>query len=228
MEHIILLHGAVGDKEQFAKSVILDLVEHTVHGLNFCGHGGVAFPTGDFSIEGFAKEVIDFMNEHKIDRANMFGYSMGGYVGMYFAVHYPDKINRLITLGTKFKWDAVVAEKEVQLLNAEKIAKKLPAFAAVLQKRHAPNDWKIVLKKTADMLIAMGNNNPIKMEEYSQIRQPVLLMLGDRDKMVSLEETLAIYHQLPNAQLSILPNTPHPIEMVNAERLVFEIRSLIK
>ena len=114
MEHIILLHGAIGDKEQFTKAGILDqFAEYAVHCFNFSGHGGAPFSPDNFSIQCFAKEVIDFMNEHKIDRANMFGYSMGGYVGMYLTVHYPDKINRLITLGTKFKWDAVVAEKEL-------------------------------------------------------------------------------------------------------------------
>ena len=92
MEHIILLHGATGNKEQFNKAEILNLAEHRVHSFNFSGHGGVPFSPDNFSIECFAKEVIDFMNEHKIDRANMFGYSMGGYVGMYLAVHYPDKI----------------------------------------------------------------------------------------------------------------------------------------
>ena len=229
MEHLILLHGAIGDKEQFTKAGILDqLAEYPVHCLNFNGHGGKPLSPENFSIAYFAKEVIAFMDDKKIEQANIFGYSMGGYVGMYLAIHYPEKINRLITLGTKFKWDNAIAEKEVQLLNAGKLAEKLPAFAAILKERHAPTDWTIVLKKTADMLIAMGNDNPLKLEEYAQVMQPVLLMLGDRDKMVSLEETLAIYHQLPNAQLSILPDTAHPIEMINAERLAFEISSFLK
>jgi hypothetical protein len=40
-------------------------------------------------------------------------------------------------------------------------------------------------------------------------------MLGDRDQMVSLQETLDVYKALPQAQLAVLPNTPHPIEKVD-------------
>jgi hypothetical protein len=46
-------------------------------------------------------------------------------------------------------------------------------------------------------------------------------MLGDRDKMVSLEETMAVYQGLPNAQFAILPQTAHPIEATDMELLSF-------
>ena len=50
-------------------------------------------------------------------------------------------------------------------------------------------------------------------------------MLGDRDKMITLEETLQVYHHLPNAQFSVLPATPHPIEKANVQLLAYLIRN---
>jgi pimeloyl-ACP methyl ester carboxylesterase len=85
----------------------------------------------------------------------------------------------------------------------------------------------VVLSKTAAMLTAMGKNNPLKPADYPAIQHPVLLMLGDRDKMVTLDETVEVHKYLPQAQLAILPNTAHPIEMVNADRLAFEIKSFL-
>jgi hypothetical protein len=38
---------------------------------------------------------------------------------MWLAKNYPEKINRLITLATKFHWDEIIAAKEVKILNAE-------------------------------------------------------------------------------------------------------------
>lgn len=52
-------------------------------------------------------------------------------------------------------------------------------------------------------------------------------MLGDRDKMVTLHETVDIYKNLSQAQLAILPNTGHPIETVNTDRLANEIKSFL-
>ena len=152
---------------------------------------------------------------------------MGGYVAMYLAKYHPERIHKIITLGTKFNWDETIAATETKMLNAEKIEAKLPDFAAALQKRHAPNNWKIVLEKTAAMLVEMGNDNPLKPDDYPAIQHPVLLMLGDRDKMVTLDETVEVYKNLPLAQLAILPNTPHPIEMVNQARLAYEIKSFL-
>ena len=162
------------------------------------------------------------------DGSTIFGYSMGGYVGMYLAKNHSNRIEKLITLATKFKWNKIIAEKEINHLNAETIAEKLPEFAAALKNSHAPNDWKKVFGKTADMLMEMGNANPLKPGDFYSIKQPVMLMLGDRDKMVKLDETLEVYKLLPLARLSIFPNTPHPIEKVSMLRLAFEIKTFLQ
>ena len=142
---------------------------------------------------------------------------------MWLAKHHPQKINKLITLGTKFFWDQAVAANEIKFLDPLKIEQKLPAFAEELQKRHAPQDWKNVLDKTKTMLIALGANNPLKLDEYKEITIPCLLLLGDRDKMITVEETIAVYKQLPHAEFGILPATPHPIEQVDSRLIKFFI-----
>ena len=224
MQPILLLHGAIGSTEQL-HGLELKLTDSlNTHKLNFSGHGGSPFVDEPFSINLFASEVIEYLNEKGIDSIHVFGYSMGGYVAMYLAKHHPQKIKKIITLATKFTWDEIIAAQEIKMLNADKIETKLPEFAAALQKRHAPNDWEIVLSKTAAMLTAMGKDNPLKAADYPAIPHPVLLMLGDRDKMVTLDETVEVYKLLPKAQLAILPNTPHPIEMVNPDQLASEIK----
>lgn len=152
---------------------------------------------------------------------------MGGYVAMYLAKFYPHRVKKIITLATKFNWNENIAAKEVNMLDPEVIEKKVPAFAAVLQKRHAPNNWKTVLEKTAAMLIEMGKDNPLKPGDYKDIRHQTLILLGDLDKMVTTEETREVYNLMPNAQMAIIPETPHLLEMVNTDRLATEIRSFI-
>ncbi|HMK05299.1 MAG TPA: alpha/beta hydrolase [Ferruginibacter sp.] len=227
MPQLLLLHGAIGSKDQLKDLENILSSSYKVHSINFKGHGGSAFTADPFSIRSFAEEVITFLRSSNIDQINIFGYSMGGYVAMYLAKHYPGKINKVITLATKFSWNRAIAEKEIKMLNAEKIEGKIPSFAAALKERHLPQNWKLVLEKTIDLLTAMGENNPLQAEDYLTIHQPVLLMLGDRDKMVTLEETLAVYKGLPNAQLSIIPNTSHPVEVANTARLAFEISSFL-
>ena len=87
--------------------------------------------------------------------------------------------------------------------------------------------WKTVLEKTAAMLVDMGIDNPLKLEHYTTIQHQALFMLGDRDKMVTLDETVEVYKNLPKAHLAVLPNTAHPIEMVNSYRLANEIKAFL-
>ena len=227
MQQILLLHGTIGAMDQLSALENELAPSCTVHRLNFSGHGGSPFAGEQFSIPLFAEEVISFLDKKGIEAIGIFGYSMGGYVAMYLAKHHPQRIHKIITLATKFTWDEAIAAREMKMLNAAKIEEKLPDFAAGLEKRHAPNNWKTVLEKTAAMLFEMGNDNPLKPADYVNIQHPALLMLGDRDKMVTLDETLEVYKALPNAQLAVLPATAHPIEMVDHARLVFEIMALL-
>ena len=228
MQHLLLLHGAIGSMDQLADLKKALTGYYNIYCINFSGHGGLPIPQEGFSIKLFSEEVLTFLEKNNTGKINIFGYSMGGYVGMYLAKQYPDKINKLLTLATKFNWDKEIAEKESRMLNAEKIEEKLPAFARELTKRHRPQDWRLVLAKTVQMLLQMGKDNPLKPQDYDSIQLPVKLMLGDRDKMVTLDETLQVYQALSNARLCIFPDTAHPIEAVDTDRLAYEIRDFLK
>lgn len=227
MQNLLLLHGAIGAADQLQPLCDALSGNYKVHTIDLSGHGGRAFPEAAFSIPLFATEVLQLMENEGLEDMSIFGYSMGGYVAMYLARHYPERIQKVVTLATKFHWDEDIAAKEVQMLNAEKIMEKLPAFATTLKERHAPNDWRIVLSKTAELLASLGRENTLKVEDYKAIQVPSLLLLGDRDRMVSLEETVTVYKALPNAQMTVLPGTPHPIEQVDTELLAYFIKRFI-
>lgn len=212
---LLILHGAIGASSQLKAIAGKLSVNYDVHLFDFPGHGGKELPDKPFSIALFSAAVLNYIQENKLQQLTIFGYSMGGYVAMHLAKYHPAFINRIITLGTKFHWDEATASKEIKMLDAAAIVAKVPAFAAALEEMHAPNDWKDILQRTANMLIEMGRDNPLKPEDYKEIKIPSLIMLGDRDRMVTLEETVTIYKSLPDAQMAMLPGTPHPVEQVN-------------
>ncbi|MBO9205154.1 MULTISPECIES: alpha/beta fold hydrolase [Niastella] len=228
MQHLLLLHGALGSKDQFQPLVHLLEDTYQVHTFNLSGHGGQPLPGSAFTIQSFSEHVARYIQDMNIKTVNVFGYSLGGYIAMYLAQQMPDTITKVVTLATKFHWDEKTASKEVKLLDSKTIQEKVPAFAEQLQQRHAPVNWTSLLDKTKELLINLGTNNTLQLEDYTGINTPCLVLLGDRDKMVTLEETLAVYKQLPNAQLGVLPATPHAFEQVNLSLLAFMIRKFIK
>ena len=219
-----MLHGAIGSSVQLEPLAEKLKTNFGIYLLNFTGHGGKPIPEDPFSIEMFADDVTYFVKKNKLEGINVFGYSMGGYVALYIARHYPELINKIFTTATKFIWSEETSLKESAMLDAEKIQEKLPEFAGQLSARHSPEDWRMVLKKTAEMMINLGKNRTLKDEDFELIENEVLVSAGDRDNMVSIEETLKIYRKLENGRLLILPGTKHPVEKVDLDRLSAEIR----
>jgi pimeloyl-ACP methyl ester carboxylesterase len=228
MKHILLLHGAVGSLEQFDALAELLSRSFSIHRFNFSGHGGKAFAE-DFSLYQFKKELIEFANhlpeEAKATGLCVFGYSMGGYVAAMAAVEQPQLFSHMITLATKWQWDEWSAEKEASMANPDAIETKVPAFAQLLANRHAPNNWKVLLSNIAGMLKAIGQRPPLDANALKTISIPTLVMVGDRDKTVSLEETMETYRTIPAARFAVLPGTPHPFEKVDTALLASLITS---
>ncbi|MBK8983637.1 MAG: alpha/beta fold hydrolase [Ignavibacteria bacterium] len=196
--------------------------------LNFSGHGGKEIPDEKFSIEMFAGDALNLLEKSRIDNADIFGYSMGGYVALYIARYYPGKLNRIYTLGTKFEWNPEISQREIRMLNPEKIKEKLPEYANELSKRHSPEDWKIVLRKTSEMMTDMGNKNPLTDEDFKLIDNEIMISVGDSDKMVSVEESKHVSNLLKNGRFMLLPDTLHPIEKVSVDLITNAIRDFFK
>jgi esterase/lipase len=214
MKSIILLHGAIGAKDQLEPlAVALKQHDYEIYTLNFSGHGQVPFQN-NFSIEQFSSELKQFIFDNNLYKPIVFGYSMGGYVALHLAHQQPELLGNIITLGTKFEWSPEIAQKEIKSLDPKTIVEKVPRFAETLQKRHGP-DWELLLHKTADMMMGLGISKTLSVNDFSSIHNRVLIGLADKDSMVSAEETIAVYKQLKSGFMYMLPFTKHPIETVN-------------
>ena len=215
MNPILLLHGALGSKTQLEPlKYLLEKKDRSVYLMNFSGHSGVPF-LQTFGIDVFADDVLSNLDKNSLQKVDIFGYSMGGYVALWFAHLHPDRVGKIVTLGTKFDWDIISAEKETKKLNPAKIEEKVPAFARILQSRHAPNDWKELLAKTSQMMKGLGEKPLLTQEIFTSVKNDIHILLGDQDDMADKEFSIAVSQMLPHADFNLLPSTPHPIEKVD-------------
>jgi pimeloyl-ACP methyl ester carboxylesterase len=227
MKEILLLHGALGSKDQFSQLEAALSESFKVHTINFSGHGRRPSHHHAFTVQNFAHEVLDWMNEHYLKTIDIFGYSMGGYVALWLARFYPDRVNKIFTLGTKLKWNEVEAEKELKMLNPEKVLEKVPAYAQSLAERHGEHEWKSVMGKTAFLMKDLAHTH-LADRDFIQINQPVLLGRGELDSMVTPEETEYAHHLIKNSVLKTFNAIEHPIEKVPVNLLIAEITAFFK
>jgi pimeloyl-ACP methyl ester carboxylesterase len=209
---LILLHGALGDATQLAPLAARLSNDRRIIALEFEGHGASPLRGRPLRVESFAESVLEAMDAAGVDRADFFGYSMGGYVALYLAASARERVRRVATLATKLAWTPEIAARECAMLDPPTIRAKVPKFAAALEARHTGAGWETLLAATAEMLRDLGARPRITNELLASIAQPVRISVGDRDATVTSDECAAAVWQLANGQLEVHPDTPHPFE----------------
>jgi esterase len=183
------------------------------------GHGATPLRNRPLRIESFAAAVLEAMDDASVSQADVFGYSMGGYVALYLAATSPDRVRRVATLATKLEWTPEIAARECSMLDAATIRAKVPKFAAALEARHTALGWEALLTKTAELLRGLGAAPLITDDLLAAIRHPARVAVGDRDATVTIDECVAAVRRIPNGELEVLPRTPHPFEKAPIERV---------
>jgi pimeloyl-ACP methyl ester carboxylesterase len=229
MKQLLLLHGALASKNQFHDFIpLLAQKGLEADAINFAGHGGFAMPVQGYNFNVFANDILAYADQHKIEKLNLCGYSMGGYAALYFAKLHPNRVEKIAAINVKYNWDPLSTQKELAMLNADKMIEKIPSFVDKLMVQHGMNFWKQVINQTASMFEQMSKDFILTKEDYETIKVPVLLGVGDKDTTTSIDETLDIYKKLPNPQLWVMPNTPHPFDKIHPEILATQLALFFK
>ncbi len=226
-QNLVLLHGALGTEKQLTPIKERLKEKFNTYSFNFEGHGD-RISNESFSIPFFSTNLVDFLVENGLEQPAIFGFSMGGYVALNTTIEHPGRIGKIVTLGTKFSWSPEIALQEVKQLNPDKIIEKIPSYADKLKKEHLPGDWRLVMNKTAAMMSKMGDNVPLNFNALAKIENQVVIGIGNKDRMVGIEESKKIADQIPNGHLQIIEGFKHPIDTLDIDELEKYIVNALK
>lgn len=222
--HLLLLHGALADENQlgFLEEALRDSAK--IHKLTFVGHGRDSHNESRFAMDLFAGQIVDFVKNLGAE-TDVFAYSMGGYAAL-LAAHGYSGLGKIVTLGTKFDWNPSTSQREVQFLNPDVMIEKIPQYAARLEQIHGAR-WKTVVGKTADMMLDLGQNAPLHAKTLSEIKNKVLILVGDQDMTAGVEASRKAAMLIPHASFAVLDKTQHPLEKTNPAVLTDRIRKFM-
>lgn len=214
----LMLHGALGSAAQFNALLALKPSGAEAVALNFPGHGKA--PADEpFSMEYFGASVLRYMDENGLGRARLCGYSMGGYVALWMAWKYPDRIEAVKTYGTKLEWNPEVAAGMSRMFDPEKIAAKAPALAESLAAIHGAGEWENLCRLTAGFLNRLGQGEGIPEEAFSRISCPVTIGWGNLDNVVGEAESRRVSELISGANFWILDGGKHLLEQTDVQAL---------
>ncbi|WP_408096035.1 alpha/beta fold hydrolase [Peredibacter sp. HCB2-198] len=217
---LLFLHGALGTAQDMEPLMgLLREKGYTTHSFSFSGHGLSAAEPAEFRIDLFARDLDKFLKDNQLKNPVIFGYSMGGYVALYHKANFEDSpIARIFTYGTKFNWSEKAVSKELPMMNPDHLLEKFPNFAESLKQKHGER-WKQLLRSTAHMMQNLERLDGLTREDMSEIDIPVILILGDQDRMVTSEETHLTSSWLHHSQTKTISHSKHELERSNLKEI---------
>ena len=211
-EPLILLHGNGEDHTIFDNVAKHFAKQYHVIAIDTRGHG--KSPLGDepFSLYQFAEDLNEFMNEQKIEKANILGFSDGGNVALIFASKYAEKVIKLIANGANTKPSGIKPLVHLAML-----------FRYMLYSVAAAFSGKFELKKA--LYYIMLHEPHITKEELEQITAPTLVLVGTED-LIRESESKYIKKSIPNSEIVFVLGD-HFIVKNNTKDYIFAVEKFL-
>lgn len=175
---MIFLHGNGEDYRYFANQISFFSKSFHVIAIDTRGQGKTNRGEKPFSIEQFAEDLYMFMEDKKIDKAIVIGFSDGANIAMELALRYQEKLTALVLNGGNLSPKGIRARYRVPMVLAYKMMK---LFSRDSKKR----------EKDLELLKIMVEEPNLHEESLSAIRVPTLVIAGTRD-MIKRSETVSI------------------------------------
>jgi aminoacrylate hydrolase len=102
---VVLIPG-LGGTASFWSPILSALAGYSVVLADHRGCGASERPKGDYHIARLARDILEILDAHKIDRAHVVGHSTGGVIAQYLALHAPERVNRLVLSASWMRTDA--------------------------------------------------------------------------------------------------------------------------
>jgi pimeloyl-ACP methyl ester carboxylesterase len=151
-----------------------------------------------------AQDTIAFLEKTVSGPARLVGYSAGGTVALWVAMHRPDLVERLVLISAVYDVDGLIFKPQT---GGEMPAAIVDDYAEVSPdgRDHLP----VVIGKIVHAAATQPGLSP---DDLCAVTARTLVLTGD-DDLVTLDHTLALYRALPTAELAVLPNASHLLLM---------------
>lgn len=229
---LVLLHGAFSAIGTSFGKVLPGLARsRQVIGLEMQAHGHTADIDRPLSLEQMADDVAAALRYLGVERADVFGYSMGAAVALRVAVLHPDVVRKLVLASVTYTMDGIhpglmdgLGEMTPEMMHGS------PWHEEYLRIAPRPEDFAVLFEKKTQMDRATQD---LSAEAIRSIPAPTLLVLGDSD-LVRPEHAVEMFRLLgggvfgdtpaglPDSQLAVLPGTSH-VTLVDRADLLLSI-----
>lgn len=250
-EPLILLPGFGMTMQHWDPALVQKLSMHNqvimfdYRGVGASG-GNASGTTQDIMID----DVVTLMDDLKIERAHLVGWSLGSFVAQGLTQKYPDRVDHLVLIATAPGGEAAIpAPKEIR----DKVQKSLEGS---WEKAYVPmmfldaKDTEAYLKRVADAqksgelpkskgetleakiahqsAFADEGKEEARYLELGNIESPTLLITGDKDELTSVKNAELVAERIPKSELVIMPDAGHAVMFEENDDVARLIRGFLR
>ncbi|HET7517821.1 MAG TPA: alpha/beta hydrolase, partial [Actinomycetes bacterium] len=179
---MVLLHGGLGSGEMFGPTLPTLAEHHQVIVPDLQGHGRTADIDRPLDVRLMADDIAALIDHLGLDRPDLVGFSLGGWVALHTAAKYPAKVGRLVMASANLRPDAIYPEIRAQQAQVNAAAAEFltdtPMYQLYQRVAPRPEDFPQLLDKIG----AMMANDYDYTETVRGLRVPTLIAAGDADQ----------------------------------------------
>jgi len=233
---LVLIHGYPLDHSIWNEVTHLleddfDLILPDVRGF------GASSTAGDvYTVLDMARDIVELLDHLKIEKSALAGHSMGGYIALALAKHFPSRVSGLALVASqtladtlerkdgRYKTAKEVREKGVGVV-AEAMTDKLSSIQTVRDFVH-PLIERQSIAGIAGALHAMAEREDTT-SLFSLLRLPLVLLHGDADALIPIDRARELKSLLPFSHLVEIQGGGH-MPMLEASQVTAEALKYLK
>lgn len=224
-EPLLLLHGNGGSIENFVYQ-IPELSEHfKVVAVDSRAQGRTTDSDNEITYALMASDMSELIDKLGLGKVNVVGWSDGGNIGLELAYAHPEQVMKVVALGANYTYenfmappDSIVMDPDDPILqNVREMMKGVSSSGS----RLSPDTTRIpiISRKLEELMMKYPNFTP---DQLRTINVPFLIVAGDHD-IINPDQTMALFNNLPRADLFIVPHASHLVPVENPELINSEI-----
>jgi len=227
---LLLIAGLVSDSQSWKPAVRELEKDFKVIIFDNRGIGRTRYPKTSFSISTLAADTIGLLDKLGIEKSDILGHSMGGFIAQEIAIEYPERVNKLILANSC----VCVSQKNRSM------------FASFLKILEQDQNYELFIREFFKLIFTPGylNNKEIiepaiksavqysfpvtvegfklqleaigkfhSQERLNKIKAKTLILAGKNDIMVTAEETQLLADKIPGAKILFMENAAHSFQV---------------
>lgn len=217
---LLLIHGNGASINAFVKQIPFFSKKYKVIVADSRAHGKSIDHSDSLSYEMMADDYAALLSAMQIDSAYVVGWSDGGINGLLLALRHPEKVKKLAITGANLQPDSTAVSPDI----LKRTTKTYNMFVNLFKEERSKTPLDSMVYKYIRLLKEQPH---ISFNDLHKISIPTLVICGDHD-VIRPGHTLAIYENIPNAYLWILPNSGHSTLVRYTEEFNHKVNDFFK